>query len=53
MTLICDQRHISDAEGRMGSVDNGIFIHAIVPMHVDAVALLAHAASAVSRLKEL
>ena len=35
-----DQRHISDAEGRVGSVDNDIFIHAIVPRHVETVVLL-------------
>jgi hypothetical protein len=34
------QRHIPDAEGRVGSVDNGIFIHAIVPRHVETVVLL-------------
>ncbi len=34
------QRHIPDAEGRVGSADNGIFIHAIVPRHVEPVAHL-------------
>ena len=37
-----DQRHIPDAEGRVVSVDNGIFIHAIVPRHVETVVLLTH-----------
>ena len=36
------QRHIPDAEGHVGSVDNGIFIHAIVPRHVETVCLLYH-----------
>ena len=40
MTLICDQRHIPDVEDRVGSVDKGIFIHAIVPRHVETVCLL-------------
>ena len=34
------QRHIPDAEGRVCSVDNSIFIHAIVPRHVETVCLL-------------
>ena len=37
------QRHIPDAEGRVGSVDNGIFIHAIVPRHVESVVLMSRA----------
>ena len=36
----CGQRHIPDVEGRGNSVDNGIFIHAIVPRHVETVVLL-------------
>ena len=35
-----DQRHIPDAEGRVGSVDNDLFIHAIVPRHVECVVLM-------------
>ena len=27
-------------DGRVGSVDNGIFIHAIVPRHVECVVLM-------------
>ena len=38
----CVQRHIPDVEGRVGSVDNGIFIHAIVPRHVETVCCLYH-----------
>ena len=34
------QRHIPDVEGRVVSVDNAIFIHAIVPRHVETVVLL-------------
>ena len=34
------QRHIPDVEGRVVSVDNAIFIHAIVPRHVECIALL-------------
>ena len=34
------QRHIPDAGGRVGSVDNGDFIHAIVPRHVESVVLI-------------
>ncbi len=34
------QRHIPDAEGRVGSRDNGIFIHAVVPRHVERVVRL-------------
>ena len=37
---LCDQRRIPDAEGRMVSVDNAIFIHAVVPGHVETVVLL-------------
>lgn len=37
---LCDQRRIPDVEGCVGSVDNGIFIHAIVPMHVETCCLL-------------
>lgn len=40
------QRHIPDAEGCAGSVDNGIFIHAIVPRHVETVVLLSREAAA-------
>ncbi len=36
----CDQRHIPDAEGRDNSVNMGIYIHAIVPRHVETVCLL-------------
>ncbi len=36
----CDQRHIPDAEGRVGNVDNGIFIHAVVTRYVETVCLL-------------
>ena len=34
------QRHIPNAEGRVGSVDNGIFIHAIASRHVECVTLM-------------
>jgi hypothetical protein len=34
------QRYIPDVEGRVGSVDNGIFIHAIVTRHVETGVLL-------------
>ena len=34
------QRHIPDAGGRVDSVDNGIFIHAIDPRHVETVVLM-------------
>lgn len=34
------QQHIPYVEGRVDSVDNGIFIHAIVPRHIETVALL-------------
>ena len=34
------QRHIPDVEGRVVSVDNAIFIHAIVPRHVETVVQL-------------
>ena len=34
------QRHIPDVEGRVVSVDNAIFIHAIVPRHVETVVKL-------------
>ena len=34
------QRHIPDAEGRVGSVDNAIFIHAAHPRHVKCVVLM-------------
>ena len=36
------QQHIPYVEGRVDSVDNGIFIHAIVPRHVETVVLLSH-----------
>ena len=36
------QQHIPYVEGRVDSVDNGIFIHAIVPRHVESVVLLSH-----------
>ena len=39
-TILFGQRHIPDADGRVNSVDNGIFIHAIVPRHVETVALI-------------
>ena len=31
------QQHIPYVEGRVDSVDNGIFIHAIVPRHIENV----------------
>ena len=34
------QQHIPYVEGRVDSVDNGIFIHAIVPRHIETVCLL-------------
>ena len=34
------QQHIPYVEGRVDSVDNGIFIYAIVPRHVETVVLL-------------
>ena len=37
------RRHIPDAEGRVGSVDTGIFIHAVVPRHVEVVTLITRA----------
>lgn len=40
------QRHILYKVGRDNSVDNGIFIHAIVPRHVETVALLSREAAA-------
>ena len=36
------QRHIPDAEGRVDSIDSGIFIHAIVPRHCEVVCLLSN-----------
>ena len=36
----CGQRHIPDVEGRDNGVDNGIFIHAVVPRHVETVVLM-------------
>ena len=36
----CGQRHIPDAEGCGNSVDNVIFIHAIVPRRVETVVRL-------------
>ena len=42
---LCVQRHIPDAGGRVGSVDNGDFIHAIVPRHVETVTLITRARS--------
>ncbi len=36
------QRNIPNIESRVGSVDNCIFIHAIVPRHVETVVLLTH-----------
>jgi hypothetical protein len=35
-----DQRHILDVDSCGNSVDNGIFIHAVVPRHVETVVLL-------------
>ena len=35
-----DRRHILYEAGRDNSVDNGFFIHAIVPRHVETVVLL-------------
>ncbi len=40
ISVIFGQRHIPDVEGRVGSVDNGVFIHAIVPRHVETVVCL-------------
>ena len=37
---LCDQRRIPDAEGRVGNVDNELFIHAIVPRHVETVVFM-------------
>ena len=34
---LCVQRHIPDVEGRVGRVDNGVFIHAIAPTHIETV----------------
>ncbi len=34
------QRHSPNAEGRVGSADNGFFIHSIVPRHVECVVLM-------------
>ncbi len=34
------RRHMFYEAGRVDSVDNGIFIHAIVPMHVETVVLM-------------
>ena len=39
---VIGQRHIPNAEGCGNSVDNGIFIHAIVPRHVETVCCLYH-----------
>lgn len=36
------QRHIPNAEGRGNSVHMCIFIHAVVPRHVETVCLLTH-----------
>ena len=36
----CGQRHIPDVEGRVGSIDMCLFIHAIAPRHVETVCLL-------------
>ena len=35
-----DRRHILYEAGRDNGVDNGIFIHAVVPSHVETVVLL-------------
>ena len=40
---LCVQRHIPDAEGRVVSVDNGIFILAIFLRHIKSVALITRA----------
>ena len=37
------KRELSYEGGRVNSVDNGIFIHAIVPRHVETVVLLERA----------
>ena len=37
---VTGQRHVPDAEGRVCSTDNSIFIHAIVPRHVETVVLI-------------
>ena len=37
------QRHILYVEGRVGRVDNGVFIHAIVPTHIETVVLITRA----------
>ena len=34
------QQHIPDVEGRVGSVDNAIFIHAIVSRHCESITIL-------------
>ena len=34
------QRHIPDAEGRVGSVDMCLFIHAVVTRHAEVVTLI-------------
>ena len=40
ISVIFGQQHIPDVEGRVGSVDTGIFIHAVVPRHVETVVLM-------------
>ena len=40
IAVIFVQRHIPDEKGCVNSVDNGIFIHAIVSRHVETVVLM-------------
>ena len=46
------QRHILDAKGRVGSVDNGFFIHATHPRHVETVVLLSNGSVTVVSMSE-
>ena len=41
----CVQQHIPDVEGRVGNIDNGIYINPIVPRHVESVVLMSRAGS--------
>ncbi len=43
ISVIFGQRHIPDAEGRVVRADNAIFIHTIVPRHVETVVLMSRA----------
>lgn len=40
IAVIFGQRHIPDVEGRDNGADIDVFIHAVVPSHVERVALL-------------